>query len=76
MGSFFQPVELIRLVELTETPDHENGRAFSYLYAVKGLRRTPPCGPRSLFQTGPANLSAGTQNQPPAGTQNQPPLGT
>jgi len=49
-GSLIYPAEPIRLIQLTQTPDHENGRAFSYLYARKGLRRIGPRGPRSLFQ--------------------------
>ena len=55
-ASFFQPVELTRLVELTKTPDHENGRAFSYLVGDKGLRRFRPHGPHSLFQPASTTL--------------------
>jgi len=50
-GSQNQPGELFRQSKLTETPDQETGRAFSYLYAVKGLRRTHHHGLRSLFQS-------------------------
>ena len=48
--SLIFPAEPIRLIQLTQTPDHENGRAFSYLYARKGLRRIGLREPRFLFQ--------------------------
>lgn len=51
-----QPGELFRQSKLTETPDQKAGRAFSYLYVVKGLRRTRRHGPRSLFQPASTTL--------------------
>jgi len=38
-GSQNQSGELSRQLQLTETPGHEHGRAFSYPIATKGLRR-------------------------------------
>lgn len=48
--SFIQSLELRRLVQFMEKPDQETGRAFSYLYAIKWLRRCRHFRGRSLFQ--------------------------
>jgi len=44
---------ICRRFKLTETPDQTTGRAFSYPYAGKGLRRFRHPPPRSLFREPP-----------------------
>ena len=66
-----QPGELFRQSKLTETPDHENGRAFSYPVAHKGLRRTRPHGPRSVFQTA-STCGGEPMRSPPHAESNAP----